>query len=94
MSNFTHLISLFIFAAPIEQNVNGEQGFYQLEYTRKSSKMIEEFKSRNGAREIRGETENLELETKVSQRYTDNLTHFYSFGNLSAITLHSMERIN
>lgn len=41
--------------------------------------MIEEFKQRNGTREIRSDTESLEIETKVSRRYTKDLTPFLQF---------------
>ena len=34
------------FVAPIEQNVSGKNGYYQLEYTRKASKNLRDFKQR------------------------------------------------
>ena len=41
---------VFLSLAPIEQNVNGSQGYYQLEYIRKPSKMLQDFKKQHGVR--------------------------------------------
>ena len=47
-----NLINLFHAIAPIEQNINGQNGFYQLEYSRKASKSLLEFKKLKGQRQI------------------------------------------
>jgi hypothetical protein len=52
--------------APIEQNVNGEKGFYQLEYSRKASKWLGEFKKNKGARQLNNNATDTQVEINVS----------------------------
>ena len=51
--------------APIEQNVNGQNGFFQLEYVRKPSKMLQDFKKKSGDRTA-CEGGEVQVETQVS----------------------------
>jgi len=49
-------------SAPIEQNVNGEKGYYQLEYVRKPSKLLTDFRQKQGSRAAASGTD-LQVET-------------------------------
>ena len=53
----------FRIIAPIEQNVNGQNGYYQLEYIRKPSKFLQDFKRRQGNRKA-FEGSDIQVETQ------------------------------